>query len=359
MSGESSLLKSRRGGYNRTAPEEGRSRGMQQTESSRPRNGHHAIEFIPLTVEDAIHPEETAGRSAADFFLELIEDASIEVRDKDVLVVSSKATSFFEGNCIVRLADVIPSRKARLLGRLFGKDPRKVQLVLEQGNVFLVIPMKRIIRIPSIRRMLERRSANPEAMRKGFEQINGYTFVVHKHAVYLDEAGIDHTNSPDEYVSLLPRDPCETARAIRAEILERYGADVAVIMSDTISCIGRMGSQDMAIGYAGIDPITRVMFSDDLFGIPRSGGIDIVIDSIAGMAGLVMGQTTERRPAVLVRGLDYAPERDDDAPGMAAVAMPDGWEWRVTLYTVLATLRFRLGGVLALQRNPRRPDARR
>ena len=332
---------------------------MQQTESPRPRDGHHAIEFIPLIVEDAIHPEETSGRTAAGFFLKLIEDALIELRDKDVLVVSSKVASFFEGDCLVRLADVIPSRKARVLGRLFGKDPRKVQLVLEQGNVFLVIPMKRIIRIPSVRRMLEKRSANPEAMRRGFEQINSYTFVVRKHAVYLDEAGIDHTNSPDEYVSLLPRDPCETARAIRREILERHGVDVAVILSDTVTCVGRMGSQDMAIGYAGIDPITRVMFSDDLFGIPRSGGIDVVIDSIAGMAGLVMGQTTERRPGVLVRGLDCAPERDDDAPGMAAVAMPSGSEWRITLYTLLATLRFRLGGLLAVQRNPKRPDARR
>jgi len=329
---------------------------MQQSEGPRPHDGRHAIEFIPLTVEDAIRPEQTSGRTAGDYLLQLAEDGRVELRDKDVLVVSSKVASFFEGDCVVRLADVIPSRKARLLGRLFGRDPRKVQLVLEQGNVFLVIPMKRIVRIPSLRRMLERRSTNPEAMWRGFEQINSYTFVVRKHAAYLDEAGIDHTNSPDEFVSLLPRDPCETARAIRTEILKRHGADVAVIVSDTVTCVGRVGSQDMAIGYSGIDPITRVMFSNDLFGIPRSGGIDIVIDSIAGMAGLVMGQTTERRPAVLVRGLDYAPERDDDTPGMAAVAMPAGWEWRVTLYTVLATLRFRLGSLLAVQRNPRRPD---
>jgi coenzyme F420-0:L-glutamate ligase/coenzyme F420-1:gamma-L-glutamate ligase len=332
---------------------------MHRNESPRPQDGHRAIEFIPLTVEDAIRPEETNGRTAGGFFLELIEDAGIRPRDKDVLVVSSKAASFFEADCLVRLADVIPSRQARLLGRLFGRDPRKAQLVLDQGNVFLVIPMKRIIRIPSLRRMLERRSPNPEAMWRGFEQVNSYTFVVRKHAVYLDEAGIDHTNSPDEFVSLLPRDPCETARAIRGEILDRHGVDVAVILSDTVTCVGRLGSQDMAIGYSGIDPITRVMFSDDLFGVPRAGGIDIVIDSIAGMAGLVMGQTTERRPAVLVRGLDYAPERDDDAPGMDAVAMPAGSEWRIALYTVLATLRFRLGSLLALQWNPRRPGGRR
>ena len=80
---------------------------------------------------------------------------------------------------------------------------------------------------------------------------------------------------------------------------------------------------------------------------------------VAWMAGLVMGQTTERRPAVLVRGLDSVPERDDDAPGMTAVAMPRGSEWRIAVYTILATLRLRLGSLLAFQRNPRRPEARR
>ncbi len=332
---------------------------MPEIGGSQPVPQPNAVQFIPLTVADAIRPEETSGRTAGAFLLRLIEGHGIDLRDKDVLIVSSKVASFFEPNCVVRLADVIPSRKARTLGRLFRRDPRKVQLVLEEGNVFLVIPLKRITRIPSVWRMLDKRSANPEAMRRGFEQVNSYAFVVRKHATYLDEAGIDHTNSPDEYVSLLPRDPCETARGIRREILERHGVDVAVIVTDTVTSVGRMGSQDMAIGYAGIDPITRVMFSDDLFGIPRAGGIDIVVDSIAGMAGLIMGQTTERRPAVLVRGLDYAPERSDDTSGMAAVGMPAGSEWRITLYTILATLRFRIGSLLAFQRNPRRPAARR
>ena len=329
---------------------------MQQSKSER---RHARIEFVPLTVRDAVHPEETNGRTVGEFLLQLIEDAGIEPQDKDVLAVSSKIAALFDPERVVRMGEVIPSRKARLLGWLFGKDPRKVQLVLEQGSVFLVVPMKRIIRIPSMRRMLEKRSANPEAMRRGYEELNNYTFVVRQHAVYLDEAGIDHTNSPDEFVTLLPRDPCETARAIREEIRTSRGVEVAVILSDTLTCVGRMGSQDMAIGYSGIDPITRVTFSDDLFGVPRSGGIDIVIDSIAGMAGLVMGQTTERRPAVLIRGLDYAPERDDDAAGMAAVAMPPGSEWRITLYTILATLRYRLGSLLAFQKEPKRPLTRR
>jgi len=315
--------------------------------------------LLPLTVQHAIHPQDTDGQTAADLILEMMAEAGVEPQEKDVVVISSKIASFYEGDCVVRLADVDPSRKARLLGWLFQRDPRKLQLVLEEGNVLVVIPMRRIVRIPSMRRMLEQRTPNPEAMRKGYEQANGYTFVVRKHAVFLDEAGIDHTNSPDEFVSLLPRDPCATASRIREEIRGRCGVDIAVIVSDTATTVGRLGSQDVAIGYSGIDPVTRATFSDDLFGIPRAGGIDLVIDSIAGMAGLVMGQTTERRPAVVIRGLEYANEREDDDSGMAAVAMPKDAEWRISVFTVLATAALRIGSLFAFQRTPRRPEARR
>ena len=71
------------------------------------------------------------------------------------------------------------------------------------------------------------------------------------------------------------------------------------------------------------------------------------------MAGLVMGQTTERTPAVVVRGVEYLPEPEDE-DGMAALAYPPGAEWRMALYTVLATLWFRLVDLITFQRRPKR-----
>ena len=310
------------------------------------------VRFIPLAVSDTIRPEDASGRSVGDFFAGLIEKQGVEIRDKDILVISSKVASFFESGQ-VRLAEVRPSRKARILGRVFNKDPRKVQLILESGRVIAVVPMKWIVRIPSVRRMLERRSANPEAMLSGFERTNNYEFVVCSHAAYLDDAGIDYCNLPEGFVSRLPPDPCATAAKIREEIRDRFEKDLAVIITDTVSAIGRVGSQDVAIGYAGIDPVTRVTFSDDLFGVPRSGGIDILVDSISGMAGLVMGQTTERTPAVLVRGVDYLPEPEDE-DGMEALAYPPGAQWRIALYTLLATVWFYLVDLLTFQRWPKR-----
>jgi coenzyme F420-0:L-glutamate ligase/coenzyme F420-1:gamma-L-glutamate ligase len=312
------------------------------------------VHFTPLSVSDTIQPQDPAGRTAGQWLAGLIGEKGIGLQPTDVVVVSSKVVSFFEGG-LIRLDSVTPSRKARILGRAFKKDPRKVQLIMETGNVLLVVPMHRLIRIPRFRRMMEGRSADPEAMVKGFRRINNYAFVVGAHAAYLDEAGIDYTNSPDGFVTVLPRDPCAVAARIRAELRDLLGASVAVLITDSVTCVGRVGSQDIAIGYAGIDPVMRLTFSRDLFGVPRSGGIDVVIDSIAGMAGLIMGQTTERIPAVLVRGVSYLPEREqDDARGMEVLGYPKGAQWWMLLLALLATLRFRLVSLLAFQRWPKR-----
>jgi len=308
----------------------------------------------PLEVNGAIGPEDTTGRTAGSFIADVLAENGIELHDKDVLALSSKVVSFFEGG-LLRLEDVHVSRKARLLGRVFGKDPRKLQVLMETGKVLAVVPLKRILRIPSMRRTMIERSANPAAMLEGYGKINNYTFVVRAHAAYLDEAGIDYTNSPDGYISVLPADPCATAAKIRTELMTRFGPDVAVIITDTVTCVGRLGSQDVAIGFAGIDPITRETFSDDLFGVPRSGGIDLVVDSIAGLAGLVMGQTIERTPGVLVRGLSYEPEREEDiGRGMDILGYPRGAQWRMIAAGIVATAWFRIADLLTFQRWPKR-----
>lgn len=308
----------------------------------------HEIQFLPVAVADAIRPEDVEHAESGAYIAQLVKAAGVEVQDQDIIAISSKVASFLDGG-LVRLSDVLPTRKARVLGRIFGRDPRKIQLVLEQGNVLLVVPMKKIIRIPALQQMMERRTGDPQTMIKGYEVNNAYTFVVKKHAVYLDEAGIDHTNSPGDFVCLLPEDPCRLASEIRQGIREHLGAEVAVILTDTTSSIGRLGSQDVAIGYSGIDPVTRETFNPDLFGVPRAGGMDVIIDSIAGMAGLVMGQTIEKTPIVVVRGVAYQPERADELPGMEAVSWPAGIEFRFAVLTALATIRLWIGNLLSFQ----------
>lgn len=316
------------------------------------------IRFLPVTLAEVIRPEDVEDTQSGDYIAQLLKEAGMEVQDSDVIAISSKVAAFLDGG-LVRLADVAPTRKARILGWLFQRDPRKVQLVLEQGKIFIVVPLRRIIRISALRKMMERRTGDPETMVNGYEVNNAFTFIVKKHAVYLDEAGIDHTNSPEEYVTLLPEHPCRLAGEIREAIHRYFGADVAVILTDTVTCVGRLGSQDVAIGYAGIDPVTRETFNPDLFGVPRAGGIDLIIDSLAGMAGLVMGQTIEKTPIVVVRGLSYQPERPDELPGMEAVSWPAGTEWKFAVLTILSTMKLWIGNLVACQPRTKKSRIRR
>ncbi len=316
-----------------------------------------SVQLLPLRTDQIVDPEVASGRTAGAYYADLLRRNGLVPQDGDILVVSSKVTAFHEG-CAVRLADVRASWKARVLGRLFRKDPRKLQLIMETGRIVIVIPMCWILRIPAMERAMQATSPNPQAMRRTFGRANAFVLVVNAHGTYFDDAGIDYSNAPDGIVTTLPKDPCATAARIRAELSAEFGVDAAVIITDTAAKLGRMGSNDVAVGYAGMDPITRLTFSDDLFGVPRSGGVDVIVDSVAATAGLVMGQTTEMTPAVLVRGIAYQPERAaEDASSMEAVAYPRGTLWKATALTLLVTAWFFLANALTFQRWPRKTRA--
>lgn len=321
------------------------------------------ITVHPLRVPARVRPEDAALTTLASFVLSTMAVNHLELVDHDVVVVTSKLVSLFEGRTLP-LSGVRPGRKARWLGRVFIKDPRKLQLVMEEGRVLLVVPMKRITRIPSVWRRLLQLSPDPAAMRAGFDSTNAFTFISRKHAVYMDEAGIDHSNAPDGFVSMLPPDPCDTAERLRAELNRVSGCSVAVIITDTTTSIGRLGCQDVAIGFAGIRPVRAGMFRKDLLGVPRSGGTEIVIDSIAAVAGLAMGQSDERKPIAIVRGVAYlgtdgapgTPDADAEAPtetlSMEMLAWPADAGVRMVIWSLLATIWFHIMNALSFSRWP-------
>ena len=59
-----------------------------------------------------------------------LNQAALKVEDGDVLVVAQKVISKAEGR-LVKLKDVTPSEEANTLASETDKDPRLVQLILE------------------------------------------------------------------------------------------------------------------------------------------------------------------------------------------------------------------------------------
>lgn len=220
-------------------------------------------------------------RPGDDLFAILMDaiDAQTSLGDGDVLVVAQKVVSKAEGRA-VRLADVAPSADAVALAAETDKDPRLVQLILDES---VAVVRKR----PGV--LIVRH-------RLGFVSANAG----------IDQSNVDHRDG--EAALLLPVDPDASAATLHARILERTGKRVGVVISDSANRPWRLGTTAIAIGAAGIRVFDDRRGGSDLFG--RELKITLVnrADSIATAAVLVMGETTERIPAALVRGFPAEPQ---------------------------------------------------
>jgi coenzyme F420-0:L-glutamate ligase / coenzyme F420-1:gamma-L-glutamate ligase len=86
----------------------------------------------PLTASPLFGiPEVTAGADLAALLVAAAEGAG-GLADRDILVVAHKVVSKAEGR-VRALADVRPGERARRLGAEQGKDPRHVQVVLDEA----------------------------------------------------------------------------------------------------------------------------------------------------------------------------------------------------------------------------------
>jgi coenzyme F420-0:L-glutamate ligase/coenzyme F420-1:gamma-L-glutamate ligase len=310
-----------------------------------------------LTVDRPLIPEDAQTTSLAAVLADAMARAHVTPEAGDIVAVSSKVVALFEGRT-VKLDDVRPSLRARILAKLFSKDPRKFELMLQDGPTLALIPLRYLSRRRASVAITEDLAAEGLPTREGEGRIERFEFYHAMHATFLNEAGIDIMNSPDGYVTRLPVDPCASARELREALECLTGVDLPIIVTDTYSPVGRLGTLDLAIGYSGLDPVERKLFVRDLFGDLRPGDANLVVDSIAAMAGAIMGQTTEMTPAALLRGIAHRPERTGTArSGMAQLAYPRGTAVLAVLLTVFSTLLYQMAYLLTwpLKRRSRGP----
>jgi coenzyme F420-0:L-glutamate ligase/coenzyme F420-1:gamma-L-glutamate ligase len=123
-----------------------------------------------------------------------------------------------------------------------------------------------------------------------------------EHGFVCASAGIDRSNAPGEgWVVLLPRDPDASAAGIRAALMERFGVEIAVIVSDSFGRAWRQGTVDVAIGVAGLRPLLDLRGAKDARGYELSSTEIAVADELASAAELAMGKTAGV-PATVIRG---------------------------------------------------------
>jgi coenzyme F420-0:L-glutamate ligase/coenzyme F420-1:gamma-L-glutamate ligase len=212
-----------------------------------------------------------------------------DLADGDVLVVAHKIVSKAEGR-VRRLRDVLPGERARRLAADNGKDPRAVQVVLDESA---------------------------EVLRAERGVIVSRTH----HGLVCANAGVDASNTAgDDELVLLPADPDGSARALRAGLERECGVRPAVLVSDSFGRAWRLGQTDVAIGLAGLAPLDDWRRRRDARGRELRATVSAVADAAAAAADLARAKDSAE-PAVRVRGLERFVTRED-GPGARALLRP-------------------------------------
>jgi coenzyme F420-0:L-glutamate ligase / coenzyme F420-1:gamma-L-glutamate ligase len=231
-----------------------------------------------------------AGDDLSAVIVAALDAAAIRLQDGDVVCVAQKIVSKAEGR-LVKLSTVTAGPEAVALARETDKDPRLVQLVLDEST---------------------------EVVRKK----PGVLIVRHRLGLVGAHAGIDQSNIEHgegiegEFALLLPEDPDASARSLRDALERVSGRRLGVVITDSSNRPWRLGTIGAAIGCSGIRALDDRRGGTDLFGRELKVTLINRADSLATMATLVMGETTERTPVALVRGL---PPDDVDEPARGMI----------------------------------------
>lgn len=204
--------------------------------------------------------------------LAAISHSQIEIQNDDILVVTHKIVSKAEGR-VIDLASIKPSTKAIRMAKEHDKDPRIMELILNESTQIL-------------------------------RAKNGIIISETKHGFVCANAGVDQSNVEGDTAVLLPVAPDESASRLQDAVKKKVGKEIAVVITDTFGRTFRNGQTNVAIGIAGINPIKSYIGTYDMYGRKLRVTEIAVADEIASAAELVMGKA-EGTPVAIVRGYNF------------------------------------------------------
>lgn len=189
-----------------------------------------------------------------DDLLAVITDSVADVKNGDVILISSKVVSIHEGRCI----------EASEINK---------EAVVEQEADFII----------------------PTDYRNHPLTVTRHTF--------LGAAGIDESNG-NGYLVLLPEDCFASAEQLHKFFCITYGVtDIGVVITDSRSHPFRYGATGVALAWWGIEPLEDHIGKADLFGREFKYERSNIVDGLAAGATVVAGETDECIPIVIARNV--------------------------------------------------------
>ena len=239
------------------------------------------LEDIPL-----VH----AGDNIAQIIKDSILNMNYDLKDGDIILIAETLISKAEGN-IIDLNEIEVSKKAYEIAEICKKDPKIVQVILDNSTEIVEIGPNFIIC----------------ETKEGFVCAN---------------AAIDESNIEDGLATPIPENPDESALKIRRYLEEEFGKDLAVIVTDTQGRAFRIGAIGTAIGCSGINPLWVRIGEKDLYGRELETTEIATADELASAASLIMGQADEGLPVVIVSGFGAFNHLRDDSSNINPLIRP-------------------------------------
>jgi len=222
----------------------------------------------------------------ASIILEGVKKQKLKIDDGNVLAIASKVVATVQSH-LKRLDSVKPSEKAMKLAKRYDLEPNFVEIVLQEA----------------------------EKVYGGVSK----ALLTSKEHILTANAGVDHKNAPNGYVALWPTAPFKVAEKIRREILAKTGKRVGVLIVDSRVTPLRMGTTGLALAVAGFEPVRDYRADKDLYGNAISITRHAVADNLASAAHLIMGESNEQTPVVLIKKAPVMPT-DEVKPSSVVIS---------------------------------------
>ncbi len=192
-----------------------------------------------------------------DDLLSKIKASTLTLQEHDVVAISSKVVSIWQGRCVPR------------------DTSAKDALVKKEADWYL------------------ERTETPGA---------AVMHTIHN-GILIPASGIDPLG---RWYVLWPEKLKETAEQLLVWFKKEYGVEnLYVVLTDSRSVFMRQGVVGMAIAWAGFEPLYDNRSRTDLLGLPSGGSQVNIPDALAAAAVLVMGEANEQTPIVRMRDVPY------------------------------------------------------
>lgn len=193
-----------------------------------------------------------------DDLLEAIRSSKLRVKEGDIIAVTSKVVSIWEGNTV----------------HMDSIDKRDL-----------------------IKREADYWTPRSGPVNSGFNTI--------ARGILIGSSGIDESNS-GRYYTLLPKDPNASARRLLRFFRKEYRVQkIGVVITDSHSIFLRRGALGISVGHAGFASLVDYRGTKDLFGREFQFEIANVADALAAAAVLAIGEGDECTPLAVIRGTDF------------------------------------------------------